>query len=61
MAYKGIFHSSLLRIREALEWAERQNIERLRRFLIENSNIPLYCFSSGGASSALEYAELMYE
>ena len=61
MAYKGIFHSSLLRIREALEWAERQNIERLRRFLIENSNIPLYCFSSGGASSALEYAALMYE
>ncbi|SEN02259.1 hypothetical protein SAMN04487902_10619 [Prevotella sp. ne3005] len=61
MAYQGIFHSSLLRIREALEWAERQNIERLRRFLIENSNIPLYCFSSGGASSALEYAALLYE
>ncbi len=61
MAYQGIFHSSLLRIKEALEWAERQNIERLRRFFIENSNIPLYCFSSGGASSALEYAALLYE
>ena len=61
MAYQRIFHNSLLRIREALEWAERQNVERLRSFLIKNSNIPLYCFSSGGASSALEYAALLYE
>lgn len=59
--YKGLFHESLVRIPEALEWAEKQDIKRLRRFFIENSNIPLYCFSSGGASSALEYAALLYE
>lgn len=55
------FKDSLERIPEALEWAEKQDITRLRRFFIENSNIPLYCFSSGGASSALEYAALLYE
>jgi hypothetical protein len=55
------FEDSLLRIPEALEWAEKQDVDRLRRFFIENSNIPLYCFSSGGASSALEYAALLYE
>lgn len=55
------FEESLERIPEALEWAEKQDVERLRRFFIENSNIPLYCFSSGGASSPLEYAALLYE
>ena len=55
------FKDSLVMIPDALEWAEKQDVERLRRFLIENSNIPLYCFSSGGASSALEYAALLYE
>ncbi len=55
------FEDSLARIPEAFEWAEKQDVERLRRFFIENSNIPLYCFSSGGASSALEYAALLYE
>ena len=55
------FEDSLAKIPEALEWAEKQDVERLRRFFIENSNIPLYCFSSGGASSALEYAALLYE
>ena len=61
VGYLGLFNESLLRIPEALEWAERQNVDRLRRFFIENANIPLYCFSSGGASSALEYASLLYE
>ena len=61
VGYRGLFNKSLLRIPEALEWAEKQNVDRLRRFFIENANIPLYCFSSGGASSALEYASLLYE
>ncbi|WP_028902758.1 hypothetical protein [Prevotella sp. P6B4] len=61
VGYRGEFNESLLRIPEALEWAEKQNVVRLRRFFIENANIPLYCFSSGGASSALEYASLLYE
>lgn len=55
------FKDSLVMIPDALKWAEKQDVERLRRFLVENSNIPLYCFSSGGASSALEYAALLYE
>ena len=55
------FKDSLAMIPDALKWAEKQDVERLRRFLVENSNIPLYCFSSGGASSALEYAALLYE
>ena len=59
--YRGLFNESLTRIPEALEWAEKQDVKRLRRFFIENSNIPLYCFSSGGASSALDYAALLYE
>ena len=61
VGYRKKFNESLLRIPEALEWAEKQNVDRLRRFFIENANIPLYCFSSGGASSALEYASLLYE
>ena len=55
------FKDSLAMIPDALKWAEKQDVTRLRRFLVENSNIPLYCFSSGGASSALEYAALLYE
>ena len=58
---KVTFKDSLAMIPDALKWAEKQDVERLRRFLVENSNIPLYCFSSGGASSALEYAALLYE
>lgn len=55
------FEDSLQLILPALEWAEKQDVERLRRFLVENANIPLYCFSSGGASSANDYLSLLYE
>lgn len=55
------FEDSLKLILPALEWAEKQDVERLRRFLVENANIPLYCISSGGSSSANDYLSLLYE
>ena len=55
------FEDSLQLIRPALEWAEKQDVERLRRFLVENANIPLYCFSSGGSSASNDYLALLYE
>ena len=58
---KPKFEESLKQIRSALEWAEKQDVDRLRKFFLDSANVPLYCFSSGGASSALEYAALLYE
>lgn len=57
----SIFEESLQMIPQILEWVETQDVERLRKFLVENSNIPLYCFSSGGASSSLHYVAMLYE
>lgn len=60
--YKGTkFEDSLKLMRSALEWAEKQNVERLSKFLLESANVPLYCFSSGGPSSADDYLALLYE
>ena len=55
------FEDSLQLIKSALEWAEKQDVERLRRFLLESANIPLYCFSSGGSSASNDYLALLYE
>lgn len=55
------FEDSLKLIKPALEWAEKQDVERLSRFLLESANIPLYCFSSGGSSSSNDYLALLYE
>ena len=55
------FEDSLKLIRPALEWAEKQNVERLSKFLLDSANIPMYCFSSGGPSSADDYLALLYE
>lgn len=61
MAYKETFANSLNMISEALKWAERQDIKKLRGFLIEDAQKPLYCFASGGSYSAVDYAALLYE
>ena len=58
---KGMFEDSLKLIPEAIKWAEKQNVERLGRFLLESANVPLYIFGSGGSSSANDYAALLYE
>lgn len=55
------FEKSLQLIRPALEWAEKQNVERLSQYLLESANIPLYCFSSGGSSASNDYLALLYE
>lgn len=55
------FEESLGLIRPALEWSQKQDVEKLRRFLLESANIPLYCFSSGGSSASNDYLALLYE
>ena len=55
------FKKSLPLILSALEWAEKQDVERLRRFLFESANVPLYCFNSGGSSASNDYLALLYE
>ena len=60
--YDGVkFEDSLAMIPEAIMWAEKQDVDRLNRFLIESANVPLYIFGSGGNSSANDYAALLYE
>lgn len=55
------FKNSLQLIKPALEWAEKQDVERLSQYLLESANIPLYCFSSGGSSASNDYLALLYE
>lgn len=55
------FENSLQLIRPALEWAEKQDVERLSQYLLESANVPLYCFSSGGSSASNDYLALLYE
>lgn len=55
------FEDSLLMIEDALKWAERQDTSRLSEFFIENANVPLYTFASGGNFSAMDYCAMMYE
>lgn len=55
------FEDSLLMIENALKWAERQDTSRLSEFFIENANVPLYTFASGGNFSAMDYCTMMYE
>ena len=55
------FEDSIRLMRSALEWAEKQDVERLRKFLLESANMPLYCFSSGGSSATNDYLALLYE
>ena len=59
--YKDKFENSIGLIKSTLEWAEKQDVERLRRFIVDNANIPLYCISSGGSSASNDYLALLYE
>lgn len=58
---KSRFEDSLSLIPEVIKWAEKQDVRRLSRFLLESANVPLYLFGSGGSSSANDYAALLYE
>lgn len=55
------FKWRISQIPQILEWVEKQDVDGLSRFLVQSPNIPLYCFSSGGASSSLHYCALLYE
>ena len=55
------FEWRISHIPQILEWVEKQDVERLSQFLVQSPNTPLYCFSSGGASSSLHYCALLYE
>ena len=55
------FEWRISHIPQILEWVEKQDVERLTQFLVQAPNTPLYCFSSGGASSSLHYCALLYE
>ena len=61
MAKKVKFHESISMIPDALRWAENQDVEGLRQFLMEDAQKPLYCFASGGSYSPVDYAALLYE
>ena len=61
MAYKSKFNECLSMIPDALRWAEKQDVERLIKFLMEDAHKPFYCFASGGSYSSVDYAALLYE
>lgn len=58
---ENTFEWRISQIPQILEWVEKQDVERLTQFLVQSPNTPLYCFSSGGASSSLHYCALLYE
>lgn len=58
---KSNFEEGLLLIKDVLKWAEVQDTTRLRRFLVENANIPLYTIGSGGNFSPIDYCAMLYE
>ncbi len=61
MPYIGKFAECIKMIPDALAWVERQDVEGLRQFLLNDGQKPLYCFASGGSFSSIDYAALHYE
>ena len=57
---KPHFSDSLAHFNDVLTWAQNQDVDGLRSFLLSESHLPLLGISSGGASSPLHYACLMY-
>ena len=57
---KPHFSDSLAHFNEVLTWAQNQDVEGLRNFFARESHLPLLGISSGGASSPLHYACLLY-
>lgn len=58
---KSKFKEGIETIPSILEWGEKQDVSRMTRFFVQAPNVPMYLFASGGASSALHYAALLYE
>ena len=58
---KSKFKEGIETIPSILEWVEKQDVSQMTRFFVQAPNVPMYLFASGGASSALHYAALLYE
>lgn len=58
---KSQFKEGIETIPSILEWVEKQDVTQMTRFFVQAPNVPMYLFASGGASSALHYAALLYE
>ena len=54
------FSNSIPHFGEVIRWAQDQDVTELRSFLLTNPEMPLIGVSSGGASSPLVYATLLY-
>ena len=57
---KFAFVDCLSLVKNTLSWAEKQDVSGLQRFLFTRPELPMFCLSSGGSSSALSYAALLY-
>ena len=57
---KFAFADCLPLVKDTIRWAEHQDVSGLQRFLFTRPELPMYCLSSGGSSSALSYAALLY-
>lgn len=56
------FNSELEKLADTIEWAERQDVTRLSKFLFaEDKQTPLVCIGSGGSLSACHYAAMLYK
>lgn len=57
---KAQFRETLSKVREVLEWSEKQDVSDLRSFLMKDPVRPLIGVSSGGASSPIVYMTMLY-
>ena len=56
------FKGELEKLSDTIQWAERQDVTCLVKFLFEeNKEIPLVCIGSGGSLSACHYAAQLYQ
>ena len=54
------FNSELEKIQDTIQWAERQDVSSLSKFLFgENRQTPLVCIGLGGSLSACHYAAML--
>lgn len=56
------FKGELKKLSETIQWAEKQDVTRLSKYLFEvDRHIPLVCIGSGGSLSACHYAAMLYK
>lgn len=55
------FKSELEKLQDTINWAEKQDVKKLRTFFSVNAGTPLICIGSGGSYSAASYAAMLYK